>query len=73
MADGGAIPSWWAAGVAEGEVMGDGFGLDAWWDEPAYQAARGSFSATQQMLAARHAGPRPALTSVSGAAIPTSR
>ena len=24
--------------------MGDGLGLDAWWDEPAYQAARGSFS-----------------------------
>jgi hypothetical protein len=26
------------------EVMGDGLGLDAWWDEPAYHAARGSFS-----------------------------
>ena len=24
--------------------MGGGLGLDAWWDEPAYQAARGSFS-----------------------------
>jgi len=24
--------------------MGDGLGLDAWRDEPAYQAARGSFS-----------------------------
>jgi hypothetical protein len=24
--------------------MGEGLGLDAWWDEPAYRAAMGTFS-----------------------------
>lgn len=24
--------------------MGDGLGLDAWWDEPAYRAAQGTFT-----------------------------
>jgi hypothetical protein len=37
----------------EGEVMRDGLGLDAWWDEPAYHAARGSFSTSGTFILAK--------------------
>jgi hypothetical protein len=30
--------------MTEGEAMEQGLNLDAWWDEPAYKAAQGSFS-----------------------------
>jgi hypothetical protein len=33
--------------------MGDGLGLDAWWDEPAYHAARGSFSTKGTFILAK--------------------
>ena len=33
--------------------MSDGLGLDAWWDEPTYHAARGSFSTKGAFILAK--------------------
>jgi hypothetical protein len=33
--------------------MGDGLGLDVWWDEPVYHAARGSFSTKGTFILAK--------------------
>jgi hypothetical protein len=34
-------------------VLGVGLGLDAWWDEPAYQRAKGSLSAKGAFVLAK--------------------
>ena len=36
--------------------MGDGLGLDAWWDEPAYRAAEGTFTERGAFISATQVG-----------------
>jgi hypothetical protein len=38
--------------------MGDGLGLDAWRDEPAYKAAQGTFTERGAFIPAKLEGPR---------------